>query len=168
MPITRSAPFGLWKNDTYYLLDVIRARLDFPGLKRRVIEVYERWRLFDQPTLLIEDAGSGTSLLQELRERSIPAKAVRPEGDKTMRMSAQCAKIEAGAVYLPRNAPWLGDLKSEVLAFPNGLHDDQVNSISQALNWLSYRRSRPMWISVPPLGSSDSGRFDNPRAYPYC
>jgi hypothetical protein len=43
---------------------------------------------------------------------------IRAEGDKVMRMSAQSAKIEAGAVHLPRHAPWLDDLKSELLAFP--------------------------------------------------
>jgi predicted phage terminase large subunit-like protein len=132
----------------YFLLDLIRARLDFPALKRKVIEVYERWRPLWQPTLLVEDAGSGTSLLQELRGLDIPAVAVRPEGDKIMRMSAQSAKIEAGAVHLPRNAPWLDDLKSEVLAFPHGLHDDQVDSISQALNWLSNRPPGPIWFSL--------------------
>jgi predicted phage terminase large subunit-like protein len=155
------------KGDTYYLLDVIRARLDFPGLKRKVIEVYERWRPFCQPTLLIEEAGSGTSLLQELRVRSIPAIPIRPKDDKIMRMSEQCAKIEAGAVYLPRNAPWLGDLKAEVLAFPHGLHDDQVDSISQALKWLSYRRREPLWTSVPTFGSSRSTSFDYSVAVPY-
>jgi predicted phage terminase large subunit-like protein len=65
-----------------------------------------------------------------------------------MRMSAQSAKIEAGAVHLPQRAPWLDDLRSEILAFPRGLHDDQVDSLSQALSWLSRPRSKGMFISV--------------------
>jgi hypothetical protein len=47
----------------------------------------------------------------------------------------QSAKIEAGAVHLPRQAPWLDDLKAELLAFPHGPHDDQVDAIAQALAW---------------------------------
>ena len=121
--------------DLYYLLDLVRARLDFPALKRKVIEVYERCAEYPKPTILIEDAGSGTSLIQELYDQHIPAVPIRPEGDKVMRMSAQSAKIEAGAVHLPHHAPWLDDLRSEILAFPHGLHDDQVDSIAQALNW---------------------------------
>jgi predicted phage terminase large subunit-like protein len=75
--------------------------------------------------------------------------AIKPEGDKVMRMSAQTAKIESGAVHLPKGARWLDDLRSEVLAFPQGLHDDQVDSISQALNWMSARpRSRALFTSV--------------------
>jgi predicted phage terminase large subunit-like protein len=65
-----------------------------------------------------------------------------------MRMSAQSAKIEAGAVHLPRDAPWLDDLRSEILAFPHGLHDDQVDSISQALNWISRPWQKLLFTSV--------------------
>jgi predicted phage terminase large subunit-like protein len=134
--------------DLYYLLELVRVRLDFPALKRKVIEVYERWAEYQKPTILIEDAGSGTSLIQELYGQHIPAVPIRPEGDKVMRMSAQSAKIEAGAVHLPRRAPWLDDLRSEILAFPHGLHDDQVDSISQALNWFSRPRSKGLFTSV--------------------
>jgi predicted phage terminase large subunit-like protein len=136
------------RDDLYYLLDLVRMRLDFPALKRKVIEVYERWARWQKPILLIEDAGSGTNLIQELYAYDIPAIGIRPEGDKVMRMSAQTAKIEAGAVHLPHHAPWLDDLKSELLAFPLGLHDDQVDSISQALNWFSRPRSRGLFMAI--------------------
>jgi predicted phage terminase large subunit-like protein len=137
------------QGDFYYLLDVIRERLSFPDLKRKVIKVYERWKRYGKPDLLIEDTGSGASLLQELRDCKIPAIAIRPGGDKVMRMDAQTAKIEAGAVHLPLNAPWLDDLRSELLAFPHGHHDDQVDSISQALNWMSSRpRYRAFFFGV--------------------
>ena len=136
------------RGDLYYLLDLVRVRLDFPALKRKVIEVYERWHRFCKPTILIEDAGSGTSLIQELYDHDIPAIGIRSEGDKVMRMSAQTAKIEAGAVHLPRQAAWLDDLRSELLAFPQGLHDDQVDSISQALNWISRPRRRVLFGSL--------------------
>jgi predicted phage terminase large subunit-like protein len=98
--------------------------------------------------VLIEDAGSGASLIQELCEHKIPVVPIRPEGDKVMRMDAQTAKIEAGAVHVPRQAPWLDDLRSELLAFPHGLHDDQVDSISQALNWMSRPRRRRVLFGV--------------------
>ena len=134
--------WGAWL-DFYYLLDLVRERLDYPALRRKVIELYQHWSSTSglRPTLLIEDAGSGTSLRQDLHTSGIPAIAIKPKGDKVMRMSAVSAKIEAGAVYLPRRAPWLDDLRTEILAFPHGVHDDQADSISQALSWLS--RPRP-------------------------
>ena len=48
-------------------------------------------------------------------------------------MSVQSAKFECGSVWLPERAPWLADLEAELFAFPNSRHDDQVDSISQAL-----------------------------------
>ena len=79
------------------------------------------------------------SLLQDLR--ATPSQGVlrpigvRPVGDKIDRMAAQTAKIEAGHVHLLDAAPWLADFLNELLAFPNGRHDDQVDSVSQLLLW---------------------------------
>ena len=133
------------REQLYYLIEVVRERLDFPALKRKVIEVFDRYAGWRTPTILIEDAGSGTGLIQELYDRGIASIGIRPEGDKVTRMSNQTAKIEAGAVHLLHNAPWLDDFKTEVLAFPNGLHDDQVDSVSQALNWMSRPRAQFLW-----------------------
>ena len=54
-------------------------------------------------------------------------------------MSAQSAKIEAGQVHLPIKAAWLDEFRNEFQAFPNGRHDDQVDSLSQFLNWFNNR-----------------------------
>lgn len=50
-----------------------------------------------------------------------------------MRMAAQAAPIEAGAVHFPATAGWIEEFKKEVLSFPKGKHDDQVDALSQAL-----------------------------------
>jgi predicted phage terminase large subunit-like protein len=132
----------VWLNrgETSYLLDLYRERLDFPDLKRKALALHERWR----PTAtLVEDKGSGTALIQELRAARLPVIACETRGDKEMRMSAQSARFEAGAVLFPSDAPWLNDLLAELLAFPASRHDDQVDSISQALEWAQQYRWRP-------------------------
>lgn len=60
---------------------------------------------------------------------------IKPVDDKVVRMSACTAQIEAGTVFLPKEAPWLGDLQNELLAFPNVRHDDQADALSQLINW---------------------------------
>ncbi len=45
----------------------------------------------------------------------------------------QAAKLEAGSVLIPEQAPWLDDFRNEILQFPDGRHDDQVDSLSQYL-----------------------------------
>lgn len=118
--------------DVIHILDLYRAKLEYPELKRKIIAKKERW---NADIVLIEDKGSGTSLIQDLRREHVLAKAVKPEGDKVVRMSACTAQIEAGAVLLPDEAPWLDEFRSEVLAFPRGAHDDQVDALSQLINW---------------------------------
>ena len=130
------------KKDEFYLLDVFRARLDYPALKRKVVELRQRFDRMRMPIkVLIEDKSSGTQLIQELREQKlVRATAVIPEGDKIMRMHAQSSKIEAGQVHVPFEAPWLQDFETEMMQFPNGKFDDQVDSVSQFLGWVDYRR----------------------------
>ena len=122
------------RGETAYVLDVIRERLDYPQLRRRVIEVHRRWRsIVANYALLIENKGSGMSLIQDLKGEHIHAVPVDPEGDKVMRMNAQLARIDSGSVWLPTRSPWLADFKQELLAFPAGRNDDQVDAFSQAL-----------------------------------
>ena len=123
----------LMRNNAYYLLDLYRARLDFPALRKQAIELERRYR---PNAVLIEDKGSGIQLIQSLRESGdIYPIAITPEADKIVRASSQSAQIEAGRVFLPQQAPWLGDFQIELAAFPNGRHDDQVDSMSQFLIW---------------------------------
>lgn len=125
------------QGNDYYLMDVHRVRLGYPDLRRRIINHALHWGA----TPIIEDKGSGTSLIQDLRQSS-PKKpiAFRPEGDKVTRLIAQTPKIEAGHVYLPQQADWLDDFREELLLFPHGRYDDQVDSLSQFLNWIDHRR----------------------------
>lgn len=125
----------LIRGSDYFLVDVRRKRLEFPDL-RREIDSYAQ--VHKTKTVLIEDAGSGTGLIQELRrEGKIRPIAIRPERDKITRLEAQSAAIEAGHVLLPRSAPWLDEFLLEVLAFPHGRFDDQVDSLSQFLTWVA-------------------------------
>jgi predicted phage terminase large subunit-like protein len=129
------------RGETAYLLDVVRQRLEYPDLKRKVLELHRRWRyVTTNYALLIENKGSGMALIQDLQRDHIHAIAVNPEGDKVMRMNAQTAPIEAGSVWLPRHAGWLDEFRRELMAFPAGRHSDQVDALSQALHRaFSYR-----------------------------
>src|SRR5580698_8141028 len=90
----------------YYLLDVFRRRLDYPDLKRAV---WDQARKYKHPRVLIEDKGSGTQLIQELkREGLLHIRAYEPPTgtDKVMRLFAQSHHFESGKILLPTNASW--------------------------------------------------------------
>ena len=96
----------------WYLLDVWRKRVDYPELKAAVETLAVTFRA---QRVLVEDAGAGISLVQELRSRVSGIIAVRPERDKVSRMAVVSAKFEAGEVFLPERAPWLGDFEVRVV-----------------------------------------------------
>jgi predicted phage terminase large subunit-like protein len=143
-----------------YLIHVFRDRLEYPDLRRKVIALGTEHAA---ATILIEDAGPGMNLIQDLRAdvkkpivNPIP---IKPEGSKVERMVAQSAKIEAGHIHLPKDAPWLATFLRELLAFPNGANDDQVDSVSQLFIWMQRSSRQPIPI-VPPFYA---GR---PRLFP--
>jgi predicted phage terminase large subunit-like protein len=126
----------------FYLVDVWRKRVDYPELKSNVERLAKQW---GARRVIVEDAGAGTALVQELHSRVAGIVAVKPVGDKASRMAVASAKIEAGQVFLPEKAPWLADLEAELFAFPGARHDDQSDSISQAL--LEANTSSLAWIT---------------------
>lgn len=120
----------------FYLIDVYRERLNYPQLKRAVIERYRQFQPFN---ILIEDKSSGIALIQELQSEgiySIDSCKPDPGADKYMRLAAQSIKFENGRVYLPSQATWLDAYVREITGFPGSKYDDQVDSTSQALEYL--------------------------------
>ncbi len=124
-----------------YLLEVFRWKVNFPELKRAVIDLY---RKYNPSNVLIEDKASGTALIQELKSGGIyGVECYRPEpgSDKMARFAAQAIKFEAGQILLPDQAPWLEEYVREITGFPGTKYDDQVDSTSQALAFLATKAS---------------------------
>ena len=111
----------------------------------------EQCDAFGASVVLIEDKASGTQLIQELIADGVYAVTrYQPQADKVMRMHAQTAMIENGFVHVPDTAPWLAQYLHELTSFPNGRHDDQVDSTAQMLDWFK-RGAGP---------SSNAGMFE--------
>lgn len=120
----------LYKDGMYYLMDVVRKKLNYPDLKARMLasaQTYNPW------FVLIEDTGVGTGLIADLKSEGLDVIEVPATQSKEARAAIQTPKFESGRVWLPDSAPWLSELEAELLAFPAGRHDDQVDSIVQAL-----------------------------------
>jgi predicted phage terminase large subunit-like protein len=58
-----------------------------------------------------------------------------------MRLDAQSIKFESGKVFLPSEAPYLDEYERELTGFPGGKYDDQVDSTTQALEFLGTKGS---------------------------
>jgi predicted phage terminase large subunit-like protein len=121
----------------HYVVDVLRERLEYPQLRRKMIELAQKW---NPQAVLVEDKASGQSLLQDLRQNTgLPLIACMPKLDKLTRFAAITPQIEAGRLLLPERASWLAEFEQELFSFPDSPHNDQVDALSQYLNWLRER-----------------------------
>lgn len=140
----------------YFLLDAWRARVEFPDLKRKVVTIADQWH---PHAVLVEDAASGQSLVQELKAGTrLPILPVKVTGDKVARAAAATPTIEAGRVYLPRGAAWLDDFMREVSSFPSSKHDDYTDTLTQFLNW-ARGKPTPGRFTFIPVGSGAADRW---------
>jgi predicted phage terminase large subunit-like protein len=130
--------FGQYEGRSY-LLDVALMRCEYPDLKKAVYALQERW---NPHAILLEDKASGQQLIQDIkRESHLPVIAIQPKADKVTRFAAISAMIEAGKVVLPEKSPWLADLEEELWLFPHAPHDDQVDALTQYLDWVRKNNS---------------------------
>jgi predicted phage terminase large subunit-like protein len=121
----------------FYLLHVLRERLEYPQLRRSVVTLAARW---SADLVIVEAANAGIQLVQELRQVvGINLLPHPPKGSKQDRMLSGTTYLECGRVILPTEAPWLAEFERELLRFPNSTYDDQADSLSQFLRWVQKR-----------------------------
>jgi len=122
---------ALLHKNAFYIIDIFRDKLDFVSLKRQIKILKNE---YNSECLLIEETGTGSGLISQLKEEGVHAIPIQPKLSKQERAHLQTPKLEAGQVYLQRNAKWLDLFKAEVTSFPNGRHDDQIDALTQLLN----------------------------------
>lgn len=111
------------------LLDQDRRRLEGPDQVPALRALLERWRA---GVAWVERVGYQLAFVQHARAAGLPVRELVADRDKVARSFPAQALAEGGRILLPRGAPWLGDLEAELLAFPQGAHDDQVDALAYA------------------------------------
>lgn len=119
------------KNYNIILLNAIKRRLEFPELKKLVLEEYKEW---EPDAFIVEKKSNGAALYQELRRMGIPVGEFTPgKGqDKISRVNAVSDLFSSGIVWAPGNR-WAKEVIEECNDFPSGVNDDLVDSTTQAL-----------------------------------
>lgn len=113
------------------LLEAIKERMEFPELKARAYEQYKTW---NPDTLIVEKKAAGAPLIYEMRQMGIPISEYTPSkgSDKIARVNAISDLFASGLVWCPQTR-WAEEVIEQCASFPNGDHDDLVDSTSQAL-----------------------------------
>jgi predicted phage terminase large subunit-like protein len=114
----------------FFLLEVIRVKQEYSDVLLTIQKYRDK---YERSELLIEPAGSGIAIIQRCKKKRIKVWHSNPTEDKITRALRQMAYFERGLVLFKKDAVWLPALEKELLGFPNGKNDDQVDSITQAL-----------------------------------
>ncbi len=127
-------------SEIIYILDVTRGRFIYPELKAQVETLAEKWSVDE---VLIEEKASGIQLIQDFKGQDLMRIiGVKPRLNKVGRLCLVLPMIESGKVALPYYASWLEGFEEEIFSFPNSVHDDQIDSLTQLLiRWKSKKKS---------------------------
>lgn len=145
---TVSGTFAITPEHQLLVVDIVRVRVPVPMLFPFTVEMRAK-----HPSILyqyVEDKSSGQGLIQEgersafpffnlaqrLKDLNIPAAII--SGDKMQRSTSVAILYEAGKVYHLSGASWLPDFESEILHFPTGSFDDQVDVLSYSAILMQY------------------------------
>lgn len=110
------------------LIDVYRERLEVPDQWPTMIAQRQKHHAVNFRWWGVEKKGSGHGLFQIARRAGIPLRELKADTDKVTRAMPLAMGYESGRVYHLHGAPWLEAWESELLGFPNGAHDDQVDA----------------------------------------
>jgi predicted phage terminase large subunit-like protein len=130
---TAIAVVGL-REKSLYVLQVSRGHWTVIEMREQIIGLVAQWQV---DLVIVEDTSSGMGLIQLLKEKRLDVVGRQPDTDKVTRMSRQQGRFEAGRILLPQEALWLADFENELLAFPSGRYDDQVDALLLFLDWFA-------------------------------
>lgn len=131
-----------YRNQKWYLLDLIRIKKGFTDLQAIVIGWHGKWQA---DALIIEGASIGLSLFNWVKSKNLPGiiRCPTPVGSKIDRLAGRTAQLATGDYLLPASAPWLADFKRELLSFPEAPNDDQVDALSL---FLAFVFEKDRWV----------------------
>jgi predicted phage terminase large subunit-like protein len=142
------------------LLEVDRARREGPDLVPAMQAAVRRWNL---GAVFVEKVGFQLAIVQEARRKGVPVRELAADKDKVSRALPATAALEGGRLLLPRTASWLEQAIGELLAFPNGPHDDVVDAVSYGVRAQDELRTSFLGMAATTREDDDEDYDPTPR-----
>lgn len=135
------------------VLDVVRKRLEGPD---QVSMIKEAAAAYVPSVVKVEAVGYALTMVQSLkRELKTKVEPLRPDKDKRSRAIPAAAALARGDILLPKSARWMPEFLAELVAFPHGRHDDQVDALAYAAADLVMSRTRAVSLKLADFPSAD-------------
>lgn len=137
--------FGV-KGKCIYLIDRYNKRAIYQDTKANLLMFAAKYPSANH--ILIEDANTGSSLIQELqKECSYGIVPISHAGiKKEIRFYNATGAMANGNIFIPREASWLFEFEESLMQFPNGSHDEDPDCLAQFLNW--YKNNSVDWTKL--------------------
>lgn len=117
----------------FYIVDIIRKKMTYPVLKKLIVDKLKNEKITG---VFIEDKNIGSSLIQEIRtETTYNIIGINPKLDKISRIFSCLGILESKRVLINKNQKWNDEFIKEITNIPNSAHDDQIDALTQFLNW---------------------------------
>jgi predicted phage terminase large subunit-like protein len=123
---------GIDPDDRVYLLDLWRSQSSSEIWIEAFCDLVARWK----PIGWAEETGQiksgvGPFLVKRMLERKafVYREAFATRGDKAVRAQSIRGRIAMKGLHILKDAPWKADLIAEMMSFPVGVHDDQVDAL---------------------------------------
>ena len=152
-----------WGSDgiSFYLLDYWSSQAEYADIKPKFAAKFAE---FKPRMMYVEDATWAQPLISDLRRQSgIRVAAIPVRGSKWIRADSVAPEFEANRVVLPQQAPWLDAWIHEHTTFPNGAHDEAVDTTSAALMQFTRAQSMPGRITLETKESRSSDPVERIR-----
>ena len=129
---TVHAVVGVDADKRMWLLDLWRKQTSSDQWVEAFCDLVKHWKPIEwaEETGQIK-SGVGPFLERRMRERGayVVRKAFPTRGDKAVRAQSIRGRMALDGLYVPVNAPWFEEFRSELLVFPTGRNDDQVDAL---------------------------------------
>lgn len=149
---TVSIVFALSKNNEIMILEVTRQRFTGANHLKLLKAINDKWKPLQ---IGIETTQYQLALLQSALRLGLPAVELKADKDKVSRALNIAAFVDSGRVYFKRNAEWLDEFENELLTFPKGKHDDQVDAFSYIVRFLNNSSNQNPVSSIPKTNKSN-------------
>ncbi len=133
---------GITPKNNVLIFEIFRKRLEAPDIIPALKKFLEQYNL---DYIGIEKAGFQLALIQIAKREGLPVRELKADRDKISRAMPLSARMEQGQVHFKENVLWFDELERELLQFPEGEHDDQVDSLAYAIlesqrlkKWFAY------------------------------